>query len=142
MPMYDYRCNSCGRVFDVLKPIAELDNAQQCVCASYDTQRLLSAPHISPDYAPYDCPITGKRIEGRKAHFENLRKHGCRVLEPGETEQSRQWARQEDAKFEAGIGETVERFIEQLPTRKREILAAELQSGLTAEVVRSTPNLA
>lgn len=43
-------------------------------------------PMLSPDYQPYDCPITGKIIDGRYAHRENLARHGCRVLEKGEKE--------------------------------------------------------
>lgn len=45
-----------------------------------------SAPPASVlrDYESYNCPITGKLIEGRKAHRENLEKHGCRIFEPGE----------------------------------------------------------
>lgn len=39
------------------------------------------------DYEGYNCPVTGKYIEGRAAHEENLKRQGCRVLEPGETEQ-------------------------------------------------------
>lgn len=43
-------------------------------------------PQISKDYEGYNCPITGKRVEGRKAHRENLEKHGCRLFETGERE--------------------------------------------------------
>lgn len=38
------------------------------------------------DYQAYDCPITGEIIEGRASHRENLKKHGCRILEKGERE--------------------------------------------------------
>ena len=44
------------------------------------------APRIVGDYAPYECPVSGKVIEGRKAHEENLKATGCRLLEPGEKE--------------------------------------------------------
>lgn len=44
-------------------------------------------PQISADYEAYDCPVTGEIIEGRRAHRENLKKQGCRILEPGEREQ-------------------------------------------------------
>ena len=39
---------------------------------------------ISSDAAGYDCPVTGKWIDGRAAHRENLKRTGCRVFEPGE----------------------------------------------------------
>jgi len=41
---------------------------------------------VVSDYAAYECPITGKPVEGRAAHRENLKQHGCRVLERGERE--------------------------------------------------------
>ena len=41
---------------------------------------------VSPDYHGYACPITGRWIEGRAAHRENLKRHGCRLQEKGEKE--------------------------------------------------------
>lgn len=41
---------------------------------------------IAKDYEGYNCPVTGKWIEGRTAHKENLKRQGCRVFEPGELE--------------------------------------------------------
>lgn len=40
--------------------------------------------YIQSDISSYDCPVTGKIVEGRKAHRENLKQTGCRILEPGE----------------------------------------------------------
>lgn len=41
------------------------------------------------DYEAYECPVTGKMIEGKAAHQENLKRTGCRILEPGEMEQAK-----------------------------------------------------
>ncbi len=41
-------------------------------------------PQISSDYKAYECPVTGKMIEGRVAHRENLKRTGCRLNEKGE----------------------------------------------------------
>ncbi len=43
-------------------------------------------PRVIGDYAAYECPVTGKMIEGRRAHQENLNRHDCRILERGEKE--------------------------------------------------------
>ncbi len=48
--------------------------------------RASNGPAIVGDYEAYECPITGKMIEGRAAHAENLKRHDCRILEPGEKE--------------------------------------------------------
>lgn len=92
--------------------------------------RKIHAPAVLSDYPGYACPITDKWIEGRYAHHENLKKHGCRVLETGETEQVRKKISQEEENLDRGVDETVERFYEALPTVKREQLAAEMISGL------------
>ena len=46
----------------------------------------LARPQIVRDYESYKCPVTGKIIEGRAAHEENLKRTDCRLLEPGEKE--------------------------------------------------------
>jgi|TARA_R110000744_G_scaffold171713_1_gene290225 hypothetical protein len=46
----------------------------------------LAMPYISGDYKPYECPVTGKVIDGRREHEENLRLHDCRIHEKGEFE--------------------------------------------------------
>ena len=56
-------------------------------------------PMIRGEYAAYECPVTGKMIEGRYAHEENLKATGCRILERGEKEHNTKRA-QDDAKAE------------------------------------------
>lgn len=41
---------------------------------------------ILRDIDGYTCPVSGKWIEGRAAHRENLKRTGCRIFEPGERE--------------------------------------------------------
>jgi hypothetical protein len=42
------------------------------------------APAVWNDIRPYGCPITGREIGSRSTHRDNLRQHGCRVIEPDE----------------------------------------------------------
>jgi putative FmdB family regulatory protein len=43
MPIYEYRCESCGRVFARLQAMNATDQAQTCPdCNSDDVQRILS----------------------------------------------------------------------------------------------------
>lgn len=53
-----------------------------------DKQSGFATPQISGDYEMYDCPVTGKPIEGRAAHRENLKRTGSRILEPGESREA------------------------------------------------------
>jgi hypothetical protein len=59
--------------------------------------RPATGPILLGDYSPYDCPVTGKIIEGRHAHEENLKRQGCRLLEPGE---SRDYLKRRDEDFD------------------------------------------
>ena len=91
---------------------------------------------VRGDFAGYSCPITGKWIEGRRAHEENLARHGCRVLESGETEQAKRNAAAADDAFAERIAETAVSIVEQMPSAKREQLGREIQSGLDVAVER------
>lgn len=64
------------------------------------TPRRPSGPILLGDYSAYDCPVTGKPIEGRYAHSENLKRQDCRLLEKGE---SREQAKRVEESFNAGL---------------------------------------
>lgn len=43
MPLYEYRCTTCGEVFERLRRIQDADREQECPrCASQQIERLLS----------------------------------------------------------------------------------------------------
>lgn len=102
-------------------------------------ERIISAPAVRGDYAGYDCPITGKWIEGRRAHEENLARHGCRLLEKGERRENEARMKRESDTIDKSIEATFEREIAALPTAKREILAGEMIAGGDADFVRKAP---
>lgn len=137
MPLYSYKCPTCARARDIFKPIADLDRAENCLNCGFAMNRQLSAPMVRGDYPGYNCPVTGAWIEGRKAHEANLKKHGCRVLEAGETEGAKRAHAAADAALETAVEATVEEFIETLPTEKKEQLATEIASGLDVELIRN-----
>lgn len=137
MPLYTYRCPACTSRRDVFKPLIHLNREEPCEACQTAMERQLSAPAIVADYAGYSCPVSGKWIEGRRAHEENLKRHGCRVLETGETEQVSRNRRAEEAATDRSVDETVEQFYEALPTNDREQLAVAVQSGLDVAVERS-----
>ena len=135
MPMYQFRCTE-GHVFDRLVPLAQFDEPQSCSCGAAASRQIV-APAIRTDYAGYTCPVSGKWIEGRAAHRENLARTGCRILEPGETSAAVSRASSSDAALEAAIDSTTDQLIANLSTRDKERLAAEMDSGLSAEIVRA-----
>ena len=65
--------------------------------------------YVASDYAQYQCPVTGTMIEGRAAHRENLKRTGCRLLEPGEKERNTKRGREYvDAKLDAAVDKAVD----------------------------------
>lgn len=47
MPIYDYRCDNCGKVYDVFHKVKEVEEDVVCPeCESTKHTRLLSAPSI------------------------------------------------------------------------------------------------
>ena len=135
MPVYSYKCPACQRAFDRFLKLANYDDPQTCDCGTVATKQLC-APVILGDYAGYNCPVTGQWIEGRRAHEDNLRRHGCRVLEPGETESARAAHARSEAEFDRQIEQTAEQLVAGLSSQKLEKLASEMQSGVTATVER------
>lgn len=140
MPVYDYKCPVCARRQEIVKKIADLDRPEHCPKCLFAMNRQVAAPMIRPDYAPYQCPISGEWISGRAAHEENLKKHGCRVLEEGEADVAKAAAAKQEEAFLESVGETAARFVAQLPPEKQERLANEIDAGAGLAVERSTPN--
>lgn len=140
MPLYDYRCPFCGSRREVMLKLAELEAAEvHCLKCDQPTVRQLSAPRVSVDYPGYNCPVTGKWIEGRRAHIENLAATGCRVLEPGEKEGTARARKESDQALDRAVDDHVEQTIHSMDTRKRERLIAEVQGGIDATFVRQSP---
>ena len=138
MPLYTFTCPSCKEEFDRLIKLSKFDDPVFCDCGAEEpASRKVCAPFIQPDYAPYDCPITGKRIEGRKEHEANLRAHGCRVLESGETRSTSAAAKASDEAFFDRIAESAAETVAAMPPRKQEQLANELSAGADVVFTRS-----
>ena len=135
MPLYSFRCRA-GHDFDRILSLAKFDTPQSCDCGE-PAARVITAPAIRMDYPGYTCPVTGEWIEGRKAHRENLAKTGCRILEPGETSAVVSRQQSSEAALDAAIDSTTDELISKLSTRDKERLAAETDSGLSAEIVRT-----
>lgn len=136
MPIYAYRCPTCSKFRDIFKPLSLLNRDEPCPTCFTPSLRQLSAPAIVCDYPGYACPVSGRWIEGRRAHAENLARQGCRVLETGEAEQAAREGQRVARDLDRSVDETVEQFYEALPTDKREQLATAVISGLDVSVDR------
>jgi putative FmdB family regulatory protein len=108
MPIYTYRCPSCFKDFDVVRKIADMRQFERCNCGD-EAFKILVPAHVSDDLAGYESPTTGRWIEGRRAHVEDLKRSGCRVYEKGETEHFLKNAEQRKKDFDRRVDQTVEK---------------------------------
>jgi hypothetical protein len=128
MPLYDIRCSRSGEVFERMIPLAFFSDPIKCGCGAV-ASRVISTPLFTVDATEYDCPVTGSRIGSKRQHEENLKRHGCRVLEAGETESAAKRRERDDLELDRKVEETVEREIESWSSDKKEQLSNELLNG-------------
>lgn len=81
MPLYDYRCPSCGKVEEHFASVEE--RVVICTACGGSAIRQLSAPAFCPPMAPYKSPVTGQWIDGTKARREDLARNNCVEYDPG-----------------------------------------------------------
>lgn len=133
MPLYAYECPE-GHGFESFFRMTQDSSSAVCPVCERAASKVLLPPRISVENVRYECPVTGKPITSKHQHAENLRVHGCHVLEPGEADAARRVREQTDRELDRVIGESVERQIEQMPTHKVEQLANEMAvSDVTIE---------
>lgn len=128
MPTYGYCCPK-GHHFDTFTSIGNYVPKEICPQCGAISERYLTPQAISGDYAPYNCPITGQLISGKKEHEANLRKHGCRIIEKGEREDFDRRKASRDESFRQSVRQTVAEEIAKLPEEKLTVLEKELQSA-------------
>lgn len=75
MPIYATKCQSCGRAQDVYRSVANYDDLPEC--CGQKVERLICAPLVMNDIAPYKSMVTGEIINSRSRHREHLKDHGC-----------------------------------------------------------------
>jgi len=119
----------CKHKFDIFRRISDRNKPANCEKCGSLAERVLDKARVVADYAPYQCPITGDTISGRKQHEENLKRHGCRVYEPGEFEDHKRYRAQQEAQAEDALAEAAVTAALSLPEEKQEILAGELLAG-------------
>lgn len=129
MPMYRIKCDACGKREMMFRKVDERNDTP--LCCKEPMVRLLEAPAVRGDLGGYSCPITGDWIEGRRAHEENLAKHGCRVMETGEAEGHARNRKSEDDALADAVAETAAQIAEAMPAEKKALLGQALEAPST-----------
>lgn len=141
MPLYTYTCQECERKTSAFRKVIDRGDCPACPACGEATTKSVDAPRVFADFAEYSCPITGEPVRGRQAHRENLAKHGCRIMEPGEKESFMRRKRQEEAQAEEAFAETAASVVANMPSDKRQQLETELCHGVDVAISRSNVSL-
>ena len=86
----------------------------------------------------YDSPIDGRPITSMAARREDLARSGCVEYDPEMRKDYTRRVEADEKRLEQSVDALLEREIAAMPSRKQEKLAAELQGGATADIVRQT----
>jgi len=75
MPIYTYRCNSCGSCQESINTIARRNDVPQCLTCGGQTNLKIVPPRIAPilggsDFPGYQCPVTDQYVTSRKQRRE------------------------------------------------------------------------
>lgn len=75
MPLYKVRCSVCESEQELYRSLKTYDDLPDC-CGSR-MSRVICAPMVLNDIAPYQSMVTGEYINSRSRHREHLKDHGC-----------------------------------------------------------------
>lgn len=136
MPIYEYSC-SCGKDFDRYLPVAQYLSPQTCECGQI-AQKVIRTPPIGfvQQDICYDSPIDGRPITSMAARKEDLARANCVEYDPEMRKDADRARERSQMELEAKVDTFVEQEFEKMPSVKREKLTAELENGVSADILR------
>lgn len=123
MPLYDYQCQTCGKVIEVFAHFT--DPPPEC---HGPMQKLILPTAINPDIANWDAyqsPTTGKWIHSRKQRADDMARSNARPWE-GMQQEQQEAARQKayiEQKQDSKLHEAVAKAFYSMPESKRRLLS-------------------
>jgi putative FmdB family regulatory protein len=83
MPIYPYKCLECSYIFDVIKPVSQIDKQENCLhCQGVLLERViaLSAIEKSSAVQPYYEPALGCMIKSKSQKQKVMKKLGVEEI--------------------------------------------------------------
>jgi putative FmdB family regulatory protein len=74
MPLYEIKCDVCGKQNEIFRHVRDMDDLPEC--CGVKMHRMLSAPMVIADIQPYRSQKTGEWITSRNKHRNHLKAHG------------------------------------------------------------------
>jgi len=122
--IYESRCNSCGKLYEYIKPAAQYLDSPFC-CGVRTEKVILNAPmgHVVNIY--YTSPIDGKPITTKQARINDLRANNCRPWQGLEEErkEAKRRAAYEEEKQDKALEKSVVEAWRQLTPEKQALLS-------------------
>lgn len=137
MPIYEWKC-VCGSKFERYLKYDESDSAPICDCGER-ASRVISRPMlvVAPD-VHYRSPIDDQPITTMRQRANDMARSGCIPYDPGMKQDANRRIVDDDKRLDRAVDDTVDAALAAMPTRKREELESEMNSGVTCEPVRLT----
>ena len=113
MPLYESRCTACAATGTYFRKIDDRHDTPACAECGAPTKQRISAVRGFGDLEPYQSPIDGREVRGRRARRDDLERNNCREYEGLETEQKEaariraERQKRLDAKVEAELERTI-----------------------------------
>lgn len=85
MPLYDYQCSACDKVFaNVFRDYEERDNGPVC-CGAISSKVWLTSPGVigARAFDAFVSPASGKVIRTEAQYKDDLARSNCVPYEPG-----------------------------------------------------------
>jgi len=79
MPLYDYRCATCGEVREEFRRVDDRHAPATCACGA-EAEHCFAPPHVMSDIEGYRSMADGSWISSRSQHRDHLKRHGMREL--------------------------------------------------------------
>lgn len=82
MPLYEWRCDTCGHEETTVQSIKQYDEDREIPVCHGAMVRKISAPYVQPDIQPYRAVAVDKKtgkmpvINSRREHREYLKRNG------------------------------------------------------------------
>jgi len=83
--IYESRCNSCGKLYEYIKPASQYLDSPFC-CGERTEKVILNAPMGHVVNIHYTSPIDGRPITTKQARIDDLKRSGSRPWEGLEQE--------------------------------------------------------
>ena len=137
MPVYCYRCHN-GHAFERYLPLAQYQEPQTCDCGEPSDKVIKATMVFVRPEIRYTSPIDGRVITSQAQRADDLARSDCVPYDPELKKDHMRKLKEQDDALDKAVDETVDKTIALMPARKKEKLQAELEGGLTTELVRQT----